>query len=342
MQIKIDHSLATQIVNTVKDVCGQDVNFIDQSGIIFASTNPERVGTFHEIGQKAAATGNTIEVSSDNSFYGSQKGINMPVYHNQSLLAVIGITGEPDTVRKYAHLAERITNLLIREQELNMISRNQNDKRQYIIDSLIRNQNLNMEYIQSLLTEFSVDVRTSKRLILLQINARYNMANFSLLEQKVTQMFSIFPLNLYAFHYPDEYLAAAEQQKLLKIAVGKSTSIYQLAESYSSAVTALKSITNPDKNFVMYDNLTLELLLSGSGKQEKEEFLSRTITNLTGEELKIITTYFDQDMSLHNTCEKLFLHKNTLQYKLNHIYRKTGLNPRRFKDAVLLYLAGKL
>ena len=33
----------------------------------------------------------------------------MPVYHNQSLLAVIGITGEPDTVRKYAHLAERIT-----------------------------------------------------------------------------------------------------------------------------------------------------------------------------------------------------------------------------------------
>ena len=340
MQIKIDHSLATQIVNTVKDVCGQDVNFIDQSGIIFASTNPERVGTFHEIGQKAAATGNTIEVSSDNSFYGSQKGINMPVYHNQSLLAVIGITGEPDTVRKYAHLAERITNLLIREQELNMISRNQNDKRQYIIDSLIRNQN-------------------SKRLILLQINARYNMANFSLLEQKVTQMFSIFPLNLYAFHYPDEYLAvadselfdrksfilkqfSAEQQKLLKIAVGKSTSIYQLAESYSSAVTALKSITNPDKNFVMYDNLTLELLLSGSGKQEKEEFLSRTITNLTGEELKIITTYFDQDMSLHNTCEKLFLHKNTLQYKLNHIYRKTGLNPRRFKDAVLLYLAGKL
>ncbi|RHQ48214.1 hypothetical protein DWY47_08170 [Ruminococcus sp. AF25-23LB] len=37
-----------------------------------------------------------------------------------------------------------------------------------------------------------------------------------------------------------------------------------------------------------------------------------------------------------------FWYKNTLQYKLNHIYRKTGLNPRRFKDAVLLYLAGKL
>ena len=359
MQIKIDHSFATQIVNTVKDVCGQDVNFIDQSGIIFASTNPERVGTFHEIGQKAAATGNTIEVSSDNSFYGSQKGINMPVYHNQSLLAVIGITGEPDTVRKYANLAERITNLLIREQVLNMISRNKNDKRQYIIDSLIRNQNLNMEYIQSLLTEFSVDVRTSKRLILLQINARYNMANFSLLEQKVTQMFAIFPLNLYAFHYPDEYLAvadttlfeknsfilkqfAADNKVLLKIAVGKSTSIYHLSDSYSSARTALKSINDSTEDFIMFDNLMLEIILSGLGESEKKEFLSRTIASLTEEELKIITTYFEQDMSLRDTSEQLFLHKNTLQYKLNHIYKKTGLNPRKFKDAVLLYLAEKL
>lgn len=329
MQIKIDQSLAMQIVNTVKDVCGQDINFIDQSGIIFASTNPNRIGTFHEIGQKSAATGNTIEVSSDNSFYGSQNGINLPVYHNQSLLAVIGITGEPDNVRKYAHLAERITNLLVREQELNMISRNQNDKRQYIIDSLI------------------------------QVNTRYNMANLSLLEQKVTQMFSIFPLPLYAFHYPNEYLAvadtalfeknsfilkqfAADNKVLLKIAVGKSTSIYQLSDSYSSARTALKSINDSTEDFVMFDDLILEIILSGLGEQEKKEFLSQTIASLTEEELKIITTYFEQDMSLHDTSEQLFLHKNTLQYKLNHIYKKTGLNPRKFKDAVLLYLAEKM
>ena len=36
MLSSIDHDLAQQIVNTVKDVCGHDVNFIDCSGIIFA------------------------------------------------------------------------------------------------------------------------------------------------------------------------------------------------------------------------------------------------------------------------------------------------------------------
>lgn len=50
----ITRALAQQIVNTVKDLCGQNVNFIDCSGTIFASTDESRIGMFHEIGQLAA------------------------------------------------------------------------------------------------------------------------------------------------------------------------------------------------------------------------------------------------------------------------------------------------
>ena len=59
---KIDRTLAAQVVNTVKDVCGRDVNFINQSGIIFSSTDPERIGTFHEIGHQAALTGEPMTI----------------------------------------------------------------------------------------------------------------------------------------------------------------------------------------------------------------------------------------------------------------------------------------
>ena len=47
-------------------------------------------------------------------------------------------------------------------------------------------------------------------------------------------------------------------------------------------------------------------------------------------------------MSLSAASRKLYIHKNTLQYKLNHIAEKTGWNPRRFQDAVLLFLALEL
>ena len=111
----ISKSLACQIVNTVSDLCGQNVNIIDCSGIIFASTNEERIGNFHEIGRQAAVSGKVIEVTETDRFTGTQQGVNLPVYHNHKVIAVIGITGNPDEIRKYAHLAERITRLLIRE-----------------------------------------------------------------------------------------------------------------------------------------------------------------------------------------------------------------------------------
>lgn len=167
MLTQIDQPLATQIVNTVKDVCGQDINFIHKSGIIFSSTNPKRIGTYHEIGHKVARTNQTIEVFPNDIFTGTQNGINLPIYHNNILLTVIGMTEVPNQVRKYAHLAERITNLLIRERELNMFSRSQSDKKHFIIDSLIRKSNTNMNYLHDCLKEFSIDITTPKRLILI-------------------------------------------------------------------------------------------------------------------------------------------------------------------------------
>ena len=147
MITKIDRELAEQIVNTIKDICDHDINFIAPSGIILASTDSSRVGTFHEIGQQVAASGSVLEVTEDNNFSGTKQGINLPLYHNEHLLAVIGITGIPDKVRSYAYLAERITNLLIREQELNQYSRRQADKKHFVIQSLIRNETDNQEYL---------------------------------------------------------------------------------------------------------------------------------------------------------------------------------------------------
>ena len=44
-------------------------------------------------------------------------------------------------------------------------------------------------------------------------------------------------------------------------------------------------------------------------------------------------------MSLKQTSDELYIHKNTLQYRLEKIYNKCNLNPRNFNDSVILYLA---
>lgn len=97
MKRRIRKSVAQQIVETVKDVSGHDVNFIDPNGIIFASTDQDRVGAFHEIGRQVVKTGQTIEVEADGSFFGTQKGVNIPFLYQGELIAAIGISG---TLRK--------------------------------------------------------------------------------------------------------------------------------------------------------------------------------------------------------------------------------------------------
>ena len=67
--------------------------------------------------------------------------------------------------------------------------------------------------------------------------------------------------------------------------------------------------------------MTLEILLSSISEQEKNAYLQKTISALSDEEKNLLQTYFEANMSLLGTSQKLFLHKNTVQYKLNHIYQ---------------------
>lgn len=73
----VTQRLAQQIVDTVKDICERDINFIDQNGIIFASTNQKRIHDFLEIGKRVADTQTMIEVTADDTFSGTGPGMNM-------------------------------------------------------------------------------------------------------------------------------------------------------------------------------------------------------------------------------------------------------------------------
>lgn len=169
-------------------------------------------------------------------------------------------------------------------------------------------------------------------------------------------MFALAGISLFTFFYPRDFVAlintetyqkqafifhtfANENASILQVAVGKSTPVFQVHHSYESALTAINTLTNTSENFALFDDLTLQLILSSVTDDTRNHFLQKTISGLSTQDLDIIKVYFSEDMSLTRTCDKLYLHKNTLQYKLNRIHKITGLNPRKFQDAVLLYLA---
>jgi hypothetical protein len=59
---------------------------------------------------------------------------------------------------------------------------------------------------------------------------------------------------------------------------------------------------------------------------------------LNREQIETLETLFARQLNVSDTARQLFLHRNTLLYRLDKLTEQTGLDPRQFPDAVLLQL----
>lgn len=351
MITSVSKSLAQQIVNTVHDICGHDINFINKKGIIFASTDETRIGTFHEIGKEAAETQKTIEVTENDNYKGTNCGVNIPITHNGSMIAVIGISGRPDEVRSYAFLAEKITRLFIREQELNNTAHTLSEKKRFLLNALTSGNLENEEYLFSILNDFQINKEILHRIIIVRIS--------SMEESKIIRLFEKLKITVFCDYYPNQFIALAndttimenissfkslslDNQDNISIGIGRATDIYQLNISFQTASIALANASFDGSSFALFDDLTLEIVLNSISTESRTEYLNKVLAKLSAEDIELLHIYYEEGQSLSRTCNRLFLHKNTLQYKLDRIYRLCGYNPRDFKDAVILYLAIRL
>lgn len=355
MANNISLDFAQQIVDTIKEICGHNINFIDRNGYILASTDPTRVGSFHEIGSKVSASGQAIEVPISDQYTGTRRGINIPIYHNRECVAVVGISGDPEEVRPFCILAQRVTSLLIREQELSTIFTAQSEQRSYILNSYLRQEIKNQQYLEELLVQFQVDPHVKKRVVLIRLNTHLSSSEITSVEYGISDLYQQVDAKLYMRQYPNDLVFVLDEphlrlgirllrefaqthQDALRIGMGKATALADLSSSYDCARIALKAITCQDCPFMLFDDLNLDLVLSSLSWSRKQEFLQKTVGALNQEDIQLLRRYYRNNMSLSQTATDLYLHKNTIQYKLNRIHQLTRLNPRIFQDAVLLYL----
>ncbi len=83
----------------------------------------------------------------------------------------------------------------------------------------------------------------------------------------------------------------------------------------------------------------LPLLLSG-GDAQKRAYASSIFQTINDSELsETLSAFMENNLNLTQTAEALKVHRNTVIYRLDKLTEKLGKDPRRFDDAVSLYLA---
>ncbi len=213
-------------------------------------------------------------------------------------------------------------------------------------------------YLSDTLKENGLSEDTLCRVVIVRLNVRYNLNNLFMIQSAITQAFAQMNCSFYRYNYPNEYILIIEKERLEKnrhilkrladtyekvlcIGVGSVSTVMAGAASYDCAKLAIDSRGNKE-GVVYYDELDFELILGSVSGEVRGKFADKVLKNLNDEDKALLRTYFESEMSLHKTSEQLFIHKNSLQYKLNRIAGLTGYNPRKFTDAVVLYSAVRL
>lgn len=135
----------------------------------------------------------------------------------------------------------------------------------------------------------------------------------------------------------------------LKINVGIGSvarNFRDIANSFKEAKMCL-DIENIFKNLgnvICFNSLGLTRLIYKLPTNVCEDFLSEvlereTIEKLDEELIRTMNSFFENNLNISETSRKLFIHRNTLIYRLDKIKSLTGLDLRNFEEAITFKLA---
>ncbi|GAA0609944.1 sugar diacid recognition domain-containing protein [Virgibacillus siamensis] len=364
----ISTELAQTIVMDMKEIINQDINYINTNGVIIASTDINRVGAFHGGGKKVKDTKDNLIIRYDGEYTGARKGINLPLYFDNNIIGVIGITGEKSEVGKYGKIIKRMTELLIKDAYTTNLKNKEKENQRMIIDELLFNES--EKYDKGFLSRirvFNVRDNVPRVVVISEISGgsyhvieakdkilnlfenkvmnhsenlmMHNKNNIIMIIQKVSKE-SLEPILSEIVH-----IVQSEYGLGIKFGIGTvEHELKKVRESYEKARVALNwALSSEDRYINFYNHMDIELIIENVTKSAEFEFCNKILRNLNDKDIseysEIIRLFEKYNGSIKQISDSLFIHKNTLQYRINRLYQKTGYDMRKYQDFVVLKMA---
>lgn len=152
-----------------------------------------------------------------------------------------------------------------------------------------------------------------------------------------------------AQHVAEKVYASIIEKASKGVLVGVSSvveNLKDLARAYKEARIALEvgKVFDIEKNVMSYENLGIGRLIYQLPASLCEIFLSEVfrrgaLESLDQETLMTVQAFFENNLNVSETSRKLFVHRNTLVYRLEKIRKLTGLDLREFDNAVTFRVA---
>lgn len=336
---------AKQIVEKVMNIIPYNINMMNNKGVIISSGDKSRIGYFHEGALEAISNNEIITIHKEKG--GAKPGVNMPIVFQNNVIGVIGISGDVEKVMPFASLVKVTAELLV-EQE-------------YVFSQRRVKEKIKEEFLYQWAYVSDYDNSFLERAELLDIDL--NIERVAVITNFKEDIDNIDFIKTYL--HTDEYVLKFNQQDILifmkwdeefqhrlqdikrsfngieKISVGsRNNSFAKSVKEARKVINIIKKLEMPYSICEYKDIEFIDVLYKQKSNERLSDIIDKLKEGKKGLELiKTLKTYIFFNGEANVVANKMYIHRNSLNYRLNKIKEITGKDPKKTIDLLELYAA---
>ena len=363
----LDVGLTERIIEKLADCTDYNINIMDEKGIFIASTDKSRIGTFHEAAFEIVQKNlESREITGEDTFLGTREGVNMALKYKNRTIGVLGLTGEIEKVKIVALVVKKMVETMIEFESHKEKTLKRKTEKERFINSLFY-EDISRRELASMAQSLGYpDVPRIPILLTCERLEEEEMVREKLrdhiLEKRQDDIFIderngeilIFKgfrgaeegfFENYKYEIGDylgrllRYMQDQEIEYRIYVGSLQSTMVYY-RYGYQHCRWLRKNVFSSKRSVFFYDHLD-EYLKSQTPFMEFHQIFEVFGGLYTDEFKKMyienIGALYEHNYSLQESSSSIFVHKNTLIFRLDKIRRQLGLNPfQSDKDKELL------
>ena len=347
----MSNRLFQQVILQMKDSVDRVIGVIDDNGVVISCSEQVKIGELRQGVRDEMAYTNDAVVTGGYTY--------RPIGNSAKAENIVFVEGEDKMADKFATL------LSVSLSNIKNLYDEKYDKASFIKNIILDNILPSDIYIKSKELHFAPDV--DRVVFLIRFHGKSEIIPFDMIQNmypdknkdyviSVGEQDIVLVKEMKGHTDPKEIEKTAESisntvssEFYAKVSIGVGTvvdNIKDLARSYKEAQVALEvgKVFDTDKNIVSYENLGIGRLIYQLPTTLCEMFLQEvfkrgSMDSLDREALITIQAFFENNLNVSETSRKLFVHRNTLVYRLEKIRKMTGLDLREFEDAITFKVA---
>lgn len=357
--MNITSETANLVVKETMKHVKNTIHVFNANGIIISSGDKSSVHAFHQSALEAINLKRPVAVTTkeQHKWKGAEPGINFPIKMQDKVIGAVGIAGTPSKVEQFGSLIVGMAELIIKQNTLLKNTHWKYRTVECLLEELTHHKTDFFKIHQKLLMlGYKVTPPYYPLIFSVADKFHHDHLNFSGIYEKVeavvhphsciygfldaeTFIIIIFSQSIQKKHEIHDRLETFFAAHYDKIRSSSGNAVGALEEVPAVLHDALLALKLTKDQRVKIKDLEIQLLLNNIDKQKRLKAKKRIQQKLCEELKDTLSVFFQNDLNIQATAEALFIHRNTLLYRLKKIESITSYNPRNFHEALILQLS---